>query len=310
MSSSLPPSSPRSSLRRLLAPHAPEDGEVPLTEAAALLTPADAGNKLRHQKLYLVLDLDETLVYSSRLAPDAEPQGTVIHVRGQPFDMVPRPGLRHFQQMASSNYVTFLYTMGDTEYTHAVLRVIDPENTFFRGACVALPRAGRGTSPGRHAVTQSLTAHAECPARLLAGGICCWRQSESRHHKSLVRVRCERRMTLIVDDSIDVWGDDLPNLCLTRRFVGSKLDDGLQLLSWQLTQAHGAFFEGAPANGFSYEEPAMGGIPRAPPSVHAVLAEQRGHLLAGCVIALTGVVADLSEGSVERQALCRSSTNL
>ena len=36
-------------------------------------------------------------------------------------------------------------------------------------------------------------------------------------------------MTLIVDDSIDVWGDDLPNLCLTRRFVGDKLDDGLQL---------------------------------------------------------------------------------
>ena len=111
-------------------------------------------------------------------------------------------------------------------------------------------------------------------------------------------------MTLIVDDSIDVWGDDLPNLCLTRRFVGDKLDDGLQLLSWQITQAHQAFFEGAPSNGFSYDEPATGGIPRAPPSVHAVLAEQRGHLLAGCVIALTGVVADLSEESVERQPLC------
>ena len=62
-------------------------------------------------------------------------------------------------------------------------------------------------------------------------------------------------MTLIVDDSIDVWGDDLPNLCLTRRFVGDKLDDGLQLLSWQITQAHQAFFEGAPINGFSYDEP-------------------------------------------------------
>ena len=135
-----PPSSPRSSLRRLIAPHVPENGEVALADAAAVLTPADAANKLRHQKLYLVLDLDETLVYSSRLAPDAEPQGTVIYVRGQPFDMVQRPGLRHFLQMASSNYVTFLFTMGDAEYTHAVLRVIDPDNTFFRGACGVAPQ--------------------------------------------------------------------------------------------------------------------------------------------------------------------------
>ena len=69
------------------------------------------------------------------------------------------------------------------------------------------------------------------------------------------------------------------NLCITRRFVGDKLDDGLQLLSWQLSQAHAAFYANTPADGFSYSA-AAAGSPRAPPSVFSVLADQRGQLLA------------------------------
>lgn len=134
--SGFPPPSPRTSLRRLLTKHLPAEADLDaeVLSAAAQLGPADADNQLWRRRLYLVLDLDETLVYSSRLAPGAEPQGTVIHVRGQPFDMVQRPGLQHFLRMASGSYVVFLYTMGDLEYTHAVLRVIDPENRFFLGA--------------------------------------------------------------------------------------------------------------------------------------------------------------------------------
>ena len=81
-----------------------------------------------------MLDLDETLVYSQRMEPGATPKGTQIFVRGQPFDMVKRPGLSHFLRMAHSSFVVFLYTMGDQEYTNAVLKVIDPEGKYFNGA--------------------------------------------------------------------------------------------------------------------------------------------------------------------------------
>ena len=132
---------------------------------------------------------------------------------------------------------------------------------------------------------------------MYAGGACCWRPSESRLHKSLARVVCDRRMALIVDDSVDVWGGDLGNLCLTRRFVGDKLDDGLQLLSWQLSQAHAAFYANAPAEGYSLEAPS--GSPRAPPTIFSVLGQARGSLLAGCKVCLTGIVTDLSEETLE-----------
>jgi len=266
--------SPRASLRRVVMQDLPEGlllaagGSEPFEAlAAAELVPADAENKLHHRKLYLVLDLDETLVYSQRMDPSATPVGHKIYVRGQPFDMVLRPGLQHFLQMAVSNYIVFLYTMGDEDYTQAALRVIDPDGRIFRG------------------------------------GICCWRQSESRLRKTLKRAVCERRMTLVVDDSIDVWADDLSNLCLTRRFVGDKLDDGLQMLSGQLSSLHRAYFASAPSEGWSFEA-AASGTPRAAPSVQSVLYEQRGKLLAGCTIALTGVVTDQREDSLEQQPLC------
>ena len=137
-------SSPRTNLNRLLAREVPEgallsageDGRAEAeASAAAQLLPLDAENKLHNHRLYLVLDLDETLVYSQRMPdPTAPPAGTQIWVRGQPFDMVIRPGLQHFLQMVASKYIVFLYTMGDADYTQACLRVIDPDNKYFRGA--------------------------------------------------------------------------------------------------------------------------------------------------------------------------------
>lgn len=254
--------SPRTNLDRLLALKFTHLDEAERASAAPTLLSADAENKLYHKKLYLALDLDETLVYSKRMPPGATPVGTQIFVRGSPFDMVPRPGLQHFLQTAERSFVLYLYTMGDQEYTEAVLKVIDPAGRYFRG------------------------------------GVCTWRPSESRTLKTLNRVLCEPRMALIIDDSIDVWQQDLPNLCFTRRFVGDEDDEGLQLLSWQLATAHKAFFEGAPSDGFSYSSAAQGS-PRAARSMRDVLSDQRGSVLAGCRIALTGIVADLNEEKLE-----------
>lgn len=305
--------SPRANLQALLSAQgltAPDHFDL----AYGTLLPADAENKLHHRKLYLVLDLDETLVYAHRMGPDETAVGTVVQVRGTPYDVVPRPGLKFFLNMAYKNFVIYLYTMGDADYAHAVLKVIDPEGKYFRGALEAMPALGggaarrkwRGQLAGTHyaradlnflcrrALLSSSVCACRCPC---AGGACCWRPSESRQHKSLARVVCDRRMALIVDDSVDVWGGDLANLCLTRRFVGDKLDDGLQLLAQQLSQVHSSFFKGAPAEGYSLEAPE--GSPRCAPSVFSVLASSRGRVLSGCRIALTGIVADLSEAALE-----------
>ena len=99
-----------------------------------ILMQADAENKVRNRKLYLILDLDETLVYSQRMKPGAVPVGHQIMVHNQPFDMVLRPGLEHFLKVIQKQFVVFMYTMGDEGYTHAVLDVIDPQRAYFRGA--------------------------------------------------------------------------------------------------------------------------------------------------------------------------------
>ena len=110
-----------------------------LQQQMDILMQADAENKVRNRKLYLILDLDETLVYSQRMKPGAVPVGHQIMVHNQPFDMVLRPGLEHFLKVIQKQFVVFMYTMGDEGYTHAVLDVIDPQRAYFRGAIPPTP---------------------------------------------------------------------------------------------------------------------------------------------------------------------------
>jgi len=222
-----------------------------------ILMQADAENKVRNRKLYLILDLDETLVYSQRMKPGAVPVGHQIMVHNQPFDMVLRPGLEHFLKVIQKQFVVFMYTMGDEGYTHAVLDVIDPQRAYFRG------------------------------------GVCSWRDTESRLYKFMSRLACDKDMAVIIDDTIDVWRDSLPNLLLTRRFVGDPMDDGLQLLCFKLMELHSGYYAGSDAPAWSPTR-----------STSAVLSGLRATLLEGCVIAFTGLVADQSEETLANQPLC------
>ena len=137
-----PPTSPRSNLSRLLSVTLGAEAtqsQQELQSQMDILMQADAENKVRNRKLYLILDLDETLVYSQRMKPGAVPVGHQIMVHNQPFDMVLRPGLEHFLKVIQKQFVVFMYTMGDEGYTHAVLDVIDPQRAYFRGAIPAQP---------------------------------------------------------------------------------------------------------------------------------------------------------------------------
>ncbi|KAL3928810.1 MAG: hypothetical protein SGPRY_002231 [Prymnesium sp.] len=205
-------SSPRRNLKRifdaiLTAPNRLQKEEE---EATQFLLNADAENKLDQRKLYLVLDLDETLAYTKRLPPGETPAGHKILVRGEPYDMVLRPGLQQFLRVAGQNFIVYLYTM--------------------------------------------------------------------------------------VDDTVDVWEDDLPNLCLIRRFVGDPKDDGLMRLAWQIDLVHRSYYaELAQCEGDV-------GV-RTRPDVRSVLKGIRGDLLAGCNIALTGV-AQVDEETLDSHPLC------
>ena len=142
-----PPTSPRSNLSRLLSVTLGAEAtqsQPELQSQMDVLMQADAENKLRNRKLYLILDLDETLVYSQRMKPGAVPVGHQIMVHNQPFDMVLRPGLEHFLKVLQKTFVVFMYTMGDEAYTHAVLDVLDPQRHYFRGA---IPRASPPAAP-------------------------------------------------------------------------------------------------------------------------------------------------------------------
>lgn len=104
-----------------------------LEQSMQVLQMADAENKLQKRKLYLVLDLDETLVYTQRMEPGATARGTQIHVQGKPFDVIFRPGLKHFLATSAKDFIIYMYTMGDEEYAKAVLDLIDPEGKLFTG---------------------------------------------------------------------------------------------------------------------------------------------------------------------------------
>lgn len=128
-------SSPRTSLHRLLRTSFQGVPATDLEVDASVrhLRSADADNRLHRRQLYLVLDLDETLVYSSKVKAGAALKGNRVFVSGNAYDVVQRPGLQEFLATMREHYVMFLYTMGDEEYTQAVLEIIDPASTTFRG---------------------------------------------------------------------------------------------------------------------------------------------------------------------------------
>jgi len=195
-----PPTSPRSNLSRLLSVTLGAEAtqsQQELQQQMDILMQADAENKVRNRKLYLILDLDETLVYSQRMKPGAVPVGHQIMVHNQPFDMVLRPGLEHFLKVIQKQFVVFMYTMGDEGYTHAVLDVIDPQRAYFRGAIPPNPPPHHAP-PNMHA---RACAPAAPPSRggfppasnpRVAGGVCSWRDTESRLYKFMSRLACDK----------------------------------------------------------------------------------------------------------------------
>lgn len=202
-------------------------------------------------KLVLVVDLDETLVYALRkdrvpprpLSPSEETPGlpqlesVTIVLGDEQFDVLLRPGAVSFLSRMAKYYTIFLYTMGTLEYVAQILPSLDPDGDIFR--------------PGQ---------------------VCVWTPDQDRSTKDLARVGANPRQVLILDDALHAWcarmgppptpavacaapsrrrpppparRDHVSNLVLISRFVGDRRDSALHVLCQYFRQIHTTYFHAA-----------------------------------------------------------------
>jgi len=85
-------------------------------------------------KLTVVLDIDETLIHTTR--SQAEPSKGldtfVIKVQDETFTVLKRPSLDVFLERAAAKYELISFTAGVEEYSKAVLEAIDPHRKYFK----------------------------------------------------------------------------------------------------------------------------------------------------------------------------------
>ncbi|KAK9669776.1 hypothetical protein RND81_13G153900 [Saponaria officinalis] len=122
------------------------------TDEISRLRDADVRTLLSRKKLHLVLDLDHTLLNSTRL-DDISLEEEYLHSRvdslqdiskGSLFrlDMMRmmtklRPFVRNFLQEASNMFEMHIYTMGERAYAIEMAKLLDPENVYFNSRVIS-----------------------------------------------------------------------------------------------------------------------------------------------------------------------------
>ncbi|XP_066324609.1 RNA polymerase II C-terminal domain phosphatase-like 4 [Miscanthus floridulus] len=125
-----------------------------LAAATSIASPSDMATLKRERKLILVLDLDHTLLNSTRLQDlSAQEQrngftpytGDELHMelfRLEYSDNVRmlvklRPFVRGFLEQASSMFEMHVYTLGRQGYAKSVIDLLDPDGVYFGGRFVS-----------------------------------------------------------------------------------------------------------------------------------------------------------------------------
>ncbi|KAL6984904.1 protein-serine,threonine phosphatase [Sarracenia purpurea var. burkii] len=118
----------------------------------ARLRNRDLKNLLRHKKLYLVLDLDHTLLNSTRLldtTPDEEYLknqtdsaqdvlgGSLFKLDSMHMLTKLRPFVRTFLEEASNLFEMYIYTMGERSYALEMAKLLDPKKIYFSSRVIA-----------------------------------------------------------------------------------------------------------------------------------------------------------------------------
>ncbi|KAL3666784.1 hypothetical protein V7S43_008404 [Phytophthora oleae] len=256
--------------------------------------------QLGAKKLSLVLDLDHTLLHAVRVD---DVVGEITKSDDIYFFFIPglaqqhvvklRPGLTEFLTELSALYDLFIYTHGTRLYAEQIVKIIDPEETYFKNRIVA---------------------RTDTPDML---------------HKSLKLLfpSCDDSMILVLDDRIDVWKENEGNVFLIEPYhyfkctseinnasgrgvtgmedsdAESSEDRHLAQSTVVLKHVHEAFYAGHETGmrGTTAEEQ-MAGNGR---NVKAILSEQKRAILHDCRIVFSGVFPIVGPQSHESHYLWR-----
>lgn len=172
---------------------------------AERLRQGTADRLLANRRLLLILDLDHTLLNSTRLT-EVSPEGQqLLHAQleTQPADApmlfhLPhmrmwtklRPGVREFLEAAKEKFELHVYTMGDRDYAGEMAKLLDPQGSLFHG-------------------------------RIISSG-----DSTQRYVKDLDVVLGRERVVLILDDTEGVWPRHRDNLVQIERYLYFPADAG------------------------------------------------------------------------------------
>ncbi|KAL5698910.1 protein-serine/threonine phosphatase [Ranunculus cassubicifolius] len=196
----------------------------------ARLRGSDLKNLLRNKKLYLVLDLDHTLLNSTRfmdISPEEEyiktqvdslkdiPKGSLFQLDMMHMMTKLRPFVRTFLKEASSMYEMYIYTMGEKAYALQMADLLDPERVYF-------------------------------PSKVVSQADCT-----QKHQKGLDVLLGADNAVVILDDTEFVWSKHKENLVLMERyhfFASSGRQFGYKFKSLSETKRDENEDEGALAN--------------------------------------------------------------
>ncbi|KAJ7979618.1 RNA polymerase II C-terminal domain phosphatase-like 4 [Quillaja saponaria] len=157
----------------------------------------DMKNLLRHKKLYLVLDLDHTLLNSTLLVHLTQEEGYLMTQTDSLEDVSNgnlflleymhmmtklRPFVRTFLKEASEMFEMYIYTMGDRSYALEMAKLLDPKREYFNTRVIS-----------RDDGTQ-------------------------RHQKGLDVVLGQESAVVILDDTENAWTKHTENLILMERY--------------------------------------------------------------------------------------------
>lgn len=161
------------------------------------LRDADVKSLLQHKKLYLVLDLDHTLLNSTRLEDISSEEeylkcqtdslqdiskGSLFRLDMMRMMTKLRPFVRMFLLEASNLFEMYIYTMGERAYALEMAKLLDPSSLYFNSRVIS---------------------QADCT---------------QRHQKGLDVVLGLESAVLILDDTEAVWQRHKDNLILMERY--------------------------------------------------------------------------------------------
>ncbi|PON92284.1 FCP1-like phosphatase [Trema orientale] len=241
------------------------------------LRSTDMKNLLRHKKLYLVLDLDHTLLNSTQLVHLTSEEeylktqaasfqdvseGSLFMLEAMHMMTKLRPFVRSFLREAHNLFELYIYTMGDRPYALAMAKLLDPRREYFGDRIIS---RDDGTV---------------------------------KHQKGLDVVLGQESAVLILDDTENAWTKHKDNLILMERyhfFRSSCHQFGFNCKSFSELKSDESEAEGALAtllqvlkqvHSMFFDEPGNDPIDR---DVRQVLKTLRKEVLKGCKIVFSRV---------------------